>query len=197
MGASVERMDKIKLSLFDVFAYMLPGIPLLMLIIEWHHRAPLAFDDVFNGVGSMSVIAMLALLCAAYVLGFSVSSVAFVCFRFGMEHWAKLTVDDDPINLSKRGFEAARMQHLRPSGFDSLHQFLALRAMAYGLSFVFALFAVGHFILCAWCCRLTTDELAVVLGSVTLAVLCFIRARQFLKMCNRVITDTIKEINNS
>lgn len=188
-------MDKVKLGIFDVFAYIIPGLFLFVLGIFWFHKHPFCIGLLKNSVAGLNIYSLGLVLIVSYVIGFSIQHFAYQLFKLLLENLAgeKYTKGHE-TSLAKRGEEIATIRHLSTSSYESLHTFMAMRSMSYSLFFSLLLFSMGMFLLSACTCSWPREAAFVILISGVLACCCLVNAIRFHRMCQELISNTISAI---
>ncbi|RYJ41555.1 hypothetical protein [Flavobacterium beibuense] len=132
-------MDKIKLSLFDVFVYILPGSIILISIdlIKNPHEDFATY--VFNSSKDFSLFQVAILLSLSYLFGFLNQYISYEVFKFLAKRIWRKRLTGKETSIGKLEDKITLIRHFSPQNFNILNMWLVLRGMCYSL-FVALLF---------------------------------------------------------
>lgn len=125
-------MEKIKLGLFDVFTYILPGFFILLsvhLLINKTKDIVAYVIDISSGINFSNSI---LIILASFVLGFLNQYIAYELFKLVSKVIWKKRMGDE-TSFGKMENKIVLIRHFSPNNFQALHKWLALRGMCYGM----------------------------------------------------------------
>lgn len=134
-------MDKIKLSLFDIFAYMLPGFIVFLSLGLLMYNSQSTFIETFDAVRTTvknadgnSIILVLVL---SYLFGFVLHFFGFLYFHFTVKRIWKKKLRGVEMSLSSLKEEYVLIRHLSKGNAAWVETSNYLRAMCINLSLSF------------------------------------------------------------
>ena len=138
-------MESIKLSLFDIFAYTLPGLFILIGIIILADDSITTlthFTKVFNGIGiGTGIVAILT----AYVIGFAIDSPASYYYNISCK-FGKNPKEDNRKKFSLDKEEQLQLHQIVrekcPNITGLLQTWKLLKTMSHNLAFTFLLLTI-------------------------------------------------------
>jgi hypothetical protein len=189
-------MDKVNLSVFDVFGAIVPGVPLLMLLVFIYGGAMPSLAVTVEWVTNAPIDLLLGAALAAYILGFACHYPAYEVFQPLARLWKKRT-KGLAVSIGKRGQELTAIREKSPKNAETLNTFLALRQMCYTLFFGLALLSLYCFGYGIFAMGVGKEPWATGLIAGLLAFLFLRRAVSFQEWAQGHITDTMNAVVKS
>lgn len=131
-------MEKIKLGLFDVFVYMLPGsmvvLCFLLLKLDLDIDIEISIDRVFRSVSKFNGYSFILLLVISYVIGFVFHPIGHRYFSFiGKRLWRKRLNIPENIVIKKE-YRHLVVRHFSQENFTFAEKWFAYRGLSFNLS---------------------------------------------------------------
>lgn len=129
-------MDKIKFSIFDIFAYLIPGSIIATAFFIFFCPPSISYLDMVSQLQDITLSSGVILAIMSYVIGFGSDSIASffyyktVCRILGSP---RFTVETD-LNL---GEQRALVREFSPANYQFIHNWKVLKTMSHNLSFSF------------------------------------------------------------
>ena len=130
-------MEKIRLGLFDVFSFVLPGLLIIhsyviLVICEYS-----IVDEIVIISKEISIIQVFLILIMSYYIGVLVQYLSFELFEFiALRIW-KNRLKSKSLSISRYESDLAKIRHYSPANYDLLERWMALRGMCYNSFFAF------------------------------------------------------------
>lgn len=184
-------MDKLRLSVFDVFGAMLPGIPLLISFVHLYEGTTPSIAVVVGRIDELSLAMSFASIVASYVLGFLAQYPAYEMFKPIIKKFWPKRLHNHEVSIGKRGKEIVKARNSSDHNVDTLQSFLALRTMCYTFFFSFTLLLLMTLLLFLSHGGNLKDTLFITIGSIVLGLGFLRRAVSFHEWAQMHITDTV------
>lgn len=136
-------MEKIRLGLFDIFSFVLPGLLIIhsYLILSVCHDS--IIDDIVALSKDISVTQVFLVLILAYYIGILIQYLSFELFELlAIRIWKK-RLKVDSLSISRFENDIARIRHYSPVNYALLERWMALRGMCYNSFFAFLILIVS------------------------------------------------------
>lgn len=187
-------MESFRLSIFDLFGAIIPGIPTLILIISLFEQSPFEISNLIEKTSDLSLSTSLLAILIAYMIGFSTQYLSYELFKILMPLWGKKRTKGFPISFGKRGNEVSLIREKAPENYKVLNTFFAYRTMCYNGFFSLLLFGLGVFF--SNCLKEALFQETILLSSISLifSLILLRRAVSFHEWGQNLITDSIKVI---
>lgn len=125
-------MDNIKLGLFDIFVYILPGSIVLLSLTLIDSPNPNFVTDIFESSKEFSLFQVTILLSVSYLLGFINQFLSYEIFKVLSKLW-KTRLDGKEPSIGKLEDKVVLIRHFSPENFKTLNMWLVLRGMCYSI----------------------------------------------------------------
>jgi hypothetical protein len=134
-------MEKIKFSVFDIFAYIIPGTVVLLAVIVFIDPLITRLIDLTKLFQNIDLGVGLALIVAAYIIGFAVDSPAsWLYYSIGCR------VFGPPYKPAKNGLsnpqKRALVRHFSPENYSYIQLWKVIKTMSHNLSLSTCILAV-------------------------------------------------------
>jgi hypothetical protein len=189
-------MEKVRLSVFDVFGAILPGTPLLIAFAFLYSWQVPSIESIATYISDISLSMAFAGLIVCYCLGFAAQYPAYELFKVLIKAvWPK-RLKDHEVSIGKRGAELSSVRHNSAVNAETLSAFLALRTMSY--NFFFSFLTLGLTCVLLWCCvgHVGKEPFVLLALSLVLSLGFLRRAVSFHEWSQGLITDTMKAIGS-
>lgn len=187
-------MKNVKITVFDIIAYIIPGIVVIAAFVIAFNHAIKDVEDVLVIIDHLGLAASFIILGLAYVIGFSIFGIGRSFYRMVN---SLLWKDFYPINYEiKTACKWARIREFSPANFTIINKWAALKGMAQNLT-------VGLILLTISCItKIRGDEhsfewILMILVSLTLSIMLLGRARAYKHYRDQDIEATLKIIEIS
>jgi hypothetical protein len=127
-------MEKIKLGLYELFSYLLPGLIILFSVAIVYKPVPGGIIEYLKLISSISTGQGLLGLLIAFLLGFSNQHIAFKYFNKMTSLTRLLKVKQETIKLSKYEEKLCKIRHESPANYQTIEKWMAFRGMCYNIS---------------------------------------------------------------
>ena len=125
-------MDKIRLSIFDTFGFLIPGFIFAVSIFILLNNSIISVVDLIEKIKVININLILLFLFVSYVLGFAT-------FAFGRYFYETFGCRLFKVKISDRYSENSEkycaVRHFSESNYSTIYNFNALKTMAQSLSF--------------------------------------------------------------
>jgi hypothetical protein len=126
-------MEKLKLGIFDLFVYILPGffilISLYLIVNESQDLVELFLLKMLDI--NLLQIALVLVIC--FLLGFINQYLSYEHFKFMSKLIWKKRIENKETSIGKLEEKIVLIRHFSPNNFNTLNTWLALRGMCYSL----------------------------------------------------------------
>ena len=126
-------MDKIKLGLFDIFVYILPGSIILISLDLIKNPHTYFVDYIFNCSKNYTLFQVAILLSVAYLIGFLNQYFSYEVFKILSKLIWKRRLTGKETSIGKLEDKIVMIRHFSPENFSALYTWLVLRGMCYSL----------------------------------------------------------------
>lgn len=126
-------IEKIKLQVFDVFGYLLPGLVLALTINLCIVNIPDLIVHISNISKKSNNIEISLIILSAYLLGFVNNYFGYEVFKFLSKRIWKKRMEKEETSFGKQEMTLVEIRHFSPNNFDLLQKWFSYRGMAYGL----------------------------------------------------------------
>ena len=184
-------MDSFRLSIFDLFGAIIPGIPMLILIISLFDQSPSNILNLIERTENLSLSTSLLALLFAYLIGFSTQYLSYEVFNQLVPLWGKKRKIGFPISFGKRGEEVSLIREKAPKNYKVLNTFFAHRTMCYNGFFSLLPFGIGIPISNFIKGGLYVDVLVLTLICLIFSFILLRRAVSFHEWSHDLISDSI------
>lgn len=184
-------MDSFRLSIFDLFGAIIPGIPTLILIASFIEGNPFKISNLVGKIDQMSLSTSLFGLLIAYLIGFSTQYPSYELFKKIAPLWGKKRTKGFPISFGKRGKEVSLIREKAPENYKVLNTFFAHRTMCYNAFFSLLLFGIGIFILNCIKGDVSGETIILSILSLVLSIILLRRAVSFHEWGQNLISDSM------
>lgn len=187
-------MEKIKLGLFDIFAYIIPGFFILLSIHLVINETTDIVAYTINVSNKINLSNSILIILSSFVFGFLNQYVAYELFKIISKIIWKKRMNKE-TSFGKMENKIVLIRHFSPNNFLALHKWLALRGMCYGMFQSLILFNLILFIravqLGIW-----TNQRVVILFVFGISSILFLRrAVTFHEWAHKTIKHSYENIN--
>lgn len=141
-------MGNFKIGIFEIFAGILPGLPILIIIFSLYNSINISSINWDMIIGyDFSLGSLLILSVLSYLIGFTLQYPAYEVFKFIFKNtkiWEKRKCGKK-ISLAKRGEEISKIRLNSPESYNILNVFMGLRTMCYTLFLSIVIFNIVYF----------------------------------------------------
>jgi hypothetical protein len=131
-------MDKIKFSLFDIFAYAIPGAVALLAGIIFFDKNLVQLSNFATTFQNATVAISLVALIVSYTIGCAVDTLgSLLYYKIGCRIWGE-PYDRKSKRLSNT-IERALVRHFSPENHSYLQTWKIVKTMSHNFSFTFLL----------------------------------------------------------
>lgn len=188
-------MDKIKLSLFDIFVYILPGgIIMLSLDLIINQRKDFT-EDLFRIAKSFTLFEVAIILVACYLLGFVNQFISYENFKIVSKLWKKRMADSE-TSYSKLEDKIVQIRQYSPENFSTLYMWFTFRGMCYSLYQASTLFLIVLIVRAFQTDKVSDKQILEIIVTVICAFIFLRRAITFHEWTHRVIKHTMDNIES-
>jgi hypothetical protein len=186
-------MEKIKLDLFDLFSYILPG-SFLLLSIYWIINAPTDLVEfLISTTSKMNFATAMITIIACYICGFLGQYLGYEVFKVVSQLiWKKRMTGE--TSFGKMENEIVQIRHFSPNNFIALHKWLAVRGMCYGMFQSLILFEIIFLIRSIQLKTWTDQRIVILIVIIILAILFLRRAVTFHEWAKRTIKYSMENM---
>lgn len=125
-------MEKIKLDLFDIFSFILPGSFLLLSIYLIINNQNDLVEFLISTTSDMNFSTTIIFIISSYICGFLGQYLGYEVFKIlSTKIWKKRMIGE--TSFGKMENDIVQIRHFSPNNFSALHRWLALRGMCYGM----------------------------------------------------------------
>lgn len=188
-------MDSIKLSIFDLFGAIIPGLPIVILLSRIIVHEQFSFSILFIEIQELSLISVFLVVIISYLSGFSMQYLSYEVFKKLVKFWGKKRTKGFAISFGKRGKEISMIREAAVENSKVLNAFFAYRTMCYNAFFSLSLFAIGLFIHQCLYFTITNEIIFVCIFAFVFSILFLRRAVSFHEWGHTLISDSIEAIN--
>ncbi len=137
-------MDKIRLGLFDIFAYLLPGSFLLFSLVVVFNPDIKELGDMIIPFRNLSLSTGIILILASYILGFALHVPGWWLLQFiGLKIWKRFKYKTTQLEeLKDRSKNIVLVRELSKSNARYIELWYALSSMSRTFSLAFVLFSI-------------------------------------------------------
>ncbi|PIF59547.1 hypothetical protein [Flavobacterium sp. 2] len=126
-------MDKIKIGLFDIFVYILPG-SIILITIDLIKNPHVYFAEyIFNCSKKYTLFQVAILLSLSYLIGFLNQYFSYEVFKFLVPKIWKSRLQGKETSIGKLEEKIVMIRHFSPENFNTLNNWLVFRSMCYSL----------------------------------------------------------------
>jgi len=188
-------MDKIRLGLFDLFAYLLPGSFGLFSVIIWINEAVQSVDQLAEPFKNLTLSMGIVMILGAYILGFALHVPGWWLLQFvGLRIWKKYKIKtSQPSELKERSKHAVLVRELSKANARYVELWYALSGMSRTLALTFVILggiSLYKDILTAY----TTQWLILMLCMLILAIVLLYRAAQTYSWAIRDLKNSVEQL---
>jgi hypothetical protein len=138
-------MDKIKFSIFDLFAYLIPGSIILLAFTIIFNPSLTNVADLGKQFKGIDISTGLVAIIVSYVIGFAADSVGswlyiYIACKFLGSPKPEIK---DGLTFSE---QRALVRQFSPENFQSIHNWKVLKTMSHNLSCAFLILMLSIFI---------------------------------------------------
>ncbi|MEX0274939.1 MAG: hypothetical protein AB3N16_11225 [Flavobacteriaceae bacterium] len=188
-------MEKIKLGIFEVFTYILPGFFVVTGIYLLIYGTEDVISVLIDKSRDISLAQSILFLLTCYILGFINQYTAYELFKvLGNRIW-KQRMQCHETSFGKMENEISQIRHFSPNNFNALHRWFALRAMCYGLFQAMLFFDMVLLVSTIQNNHWSNQRVVLLLVSGVMAILFLRRAVTFHEWSHRTIKYTIKHLD--
>ncbi|WP_186758202.1 hypothetical protein [Echinicola salinicaeni] len=187
-------MDSFKLSIFDIFGAIIPGLPLVILLATFIQAEPFSISALSGQLQHLNVYSALLLILISYLIGFSQQYLSYEIFKVLIQLWGKKRTKGHPISFGKRGKEISLIREKAIENSKVLNVFFALRTMCYNAFLSLFLISVLLFLYQSIFFTHTKETLFIGFLSFILYILFLRRAVSYHEWGQELITNSIKTI---
>jgi len=137
-------MDKIRLGLFDIFAYLLPGSFLLFSLVVVFNPEIKELGDMIMPFRNLSLSTGIILILASYILGFALHVPGWWLLQIiGLKIWKRFKYKTTQLEeLKDRSKNMVLVRELSKSNARYIELWYALSSMSRTFSLAFVLFSI-------------------------------------------------------
>lgn len=189
-------MEKVKLGLFDLFSFVLPGF--IILISSYVILNPITdvVVKIMEFAKDLSAAQIFLVLVTSYFIGIFMQYASFEVFEFTATRiWRKRL---NATNLALNQFESqmSRIRHESPLNYELLEKWMALRGMCYNSFFAFFILLIALLLrILINKCIVCDNIWFLLLFIMILCVLSLRRAITFHEWSLRTINSTISYLD--
>jgi hypothetical protein len=187
-------MEKMKLSLFDFFGYLIPGLVVyigLNILVDPNDY----LENVYTYVGRMTLGQAIFLTIIFFILGFFTQYLAYEIFKFlGKLIWKK-RIEGKETSIGKLENKIVKIRHHSPENYSVLKTWLAYRAMSYSLFLSVTFMDLILIVRSILSNNYSLNRIMIILISAGVAILSLRRSITFHEWTHNTIDCTIKELN--
>lgn len=137
-------MEGIKFSVFDFFAYALPGSVFLLAGVIFFDANLIQLSDISSVVQSATIATGIVVLIASYIIGFLIDSPgSWIYYKIGCKIWGQ------PYNAKTKRLshiiERVLIRQFSPESNSYVHNWKVLKTMSHNLSFSSLVLAISTF----------------------------------------------------
>jgi len=126
-------MEKIKLNLFDTFAYLIPGI-LVVLSISIAYNAEIeSLSDIPNSYKGFTTPEILFTLLVAYIIGIICNFFGHHLYQLAKKIWKKDVIIHEDYHLTDTEIHVL-IRELSPNNYSFLQSWLGLSNMSHNIA---------------------------------------------------------------
>lgn len=184
-------MDSFRLSIFDLFGAIIPGVPTLILITSFIEGTRFSILNLVSKINQISLSTSLIYLLIAYLIGFSTQYLSYELFKKIAPMWGKKRTKGLPISFGKRGKEISMIREKAPENYKVLNTFFAHRTMSYNAFFSLFIFGVGIFILNCTKGDVAGETITLSVLSIIFSIILLRRAVSFHEWGQNLISDSM------
>ena len=188
-------MEKIKLDLFDIFSYILPGSFLLLSIYLIINSQTDLVDFLISTISKMNFSTTMIAIIASYICGFLGQYLGYEVFKILSTKIWKTRMNGE-TSFGKMENEIVQIRHFSPNNFIALHRWLAIRGMCYGMFQALILFEIILIIRTVQFSTWTNQRIVLLITLTFLAVLFLRRAVTFHEWAKRTIKYSMQYMND-
>ncbi|MEM6629801.1 MAG: hypothetical protein AAF694_09010 [Bacteroidota bacterium] len=191
-------MDKIRLGLFDIFAYLLPGCCMLFSIVVAASGDIQSLDHMLNPFKELSISEGILLVLASYMVGFALHVPGWWLLRYlGLNIWKEYKRrTSQEREFKERNKNTVLVREYSKVNARYIELWYALSSMARTLSLTFLFFAIVAIIKGF---RVTNGESSswffLALGLFFFSFVLLYRAAQSYSWAVRDIRNTVKQLH--
>ncbi|MDR6845594.1 hypothetical protein [Flavobacterium granuli] len=126
-------MDKIKIGLFDIFVYILPGAIILISLDLIKNPHVYYAEYIFNCSKNYTIFQVAILLSVSYVIGFLNQYFSYEVFKILAPNIWKNRFTGKETSIGKLEAKIVMIRHFSPENFSTLNTWLVFRSMCYSL----------------------------------------------------------------
>ena len=188
-------MEKIKLDLFDIFSYILPGFVLLLSIYLIINTHPDIVEFLISTISNMNFSTVMIAVIVCYICGFLGQYLGYEVFKVvSLKIWKTRMTGE--TSFGKMENEIVLIRHFSPNNFVALHKWLAIRGMCYGMFQSLILLEIILLIRTIQLGDLTNQRIVILIVIMILAILFLRRAVTFHEWARRTIKYSMLNMND-
>ena len=126
-------MDKLKIGLFDIFAYLLPGAIMLISIDSIKNSHNYFATYIFECAKNYTLFQVTILLSISYLIGFLTQYISYEVFKLLAPWIWKSRFIGKETRIGKLENQIVLIRHYSPENFNALNNWLVFRSMCYSL----------------------------------------------------------------
>ncbi len=188
-------MEKIKLDLFDIFSFILPGSFLLLSIYLIINTQTDLIEFLISTISNMNFSTTMIAIIASYICGFLGQYLGYEVFKvLSTKIWKTRMTGE--TSFGKMENKIVQIRHFSPNNFTALHRWLALRGMCYGMFQALVFFEIILLIRTFQFGTWTNQRIVFLIVVSILATLFLRRAVTFHEWAKRTIKYSMENMNN-
>ncbi|NEQ44409.1 MAG: hypothetical protein F6K00_12955 [Leptolyngbya sp. SIOISBB] len=188
-------MNNIKFSIFDFFAYLIPGAIILLAFASIFNPSLMSIADVGQQFQGIDISTGLVAIIVSYVIGFAADSIG---------SWLYVNIAYKFLGSPKLGFEGeltfseqrALVRQFSPENFQFIHNWKVLKTMSHNLSCAFLMLMVAILIeMLQSTGSQKMQWLLLALITLLMSILCMHRAHVFDTWHYKNLATTVKALH--
>ncbi len=183
-------MENIKFSVFDIFAYLLPGSIVLLAMFLFLTQNVVDVSLYLEMAKNISLGLGIILVMVAYIIGNAVDNFgSWLYYKIGCKIWGEPYPKEQHPTLS-HAQQRALIREQSPENFVFIHTWKVLKTMSHNLSFGMLLVAIVSFIRYAQ--HQDTVWITMTIASTILAIVFLKRASVYDKWHYKELLETVE-----
>ena len=186
-------MEKLQLSLFDIFTHILPGSFFVLSFIIINDDFEHLLDYIFNIAENLNFFNASIIIVVSYIFGFVNIHVSNRVFRF-INFYFLGRKKKKKIIFSQYHNEIILIRHFSPKNFQALNKWFTMRAMSYALFFALLFFDISLFIKTIFNNTWSTQRIFILVLTLVISLLFLRRSISFHDLAYNTIKFSSKNL---
>lgn len=188
-------MEKIKLGLYEIFAYLIPGNIFITAIVLLFSNNENPIGYILDLVKSQNATQVIGLLILSFFIGFCNQYISFKIFQYISVRIWKKRLNSNTIKLNKYESQFVAIRHLSPNNYQLIEKWMAFRGMCYNSFYsIFILFLTLLYLMIEWNAYRQFDLWLIIILSLMFSILSLRRGVSFHEWSINSIESTMKFI---